>query len=56
LSAALIGGITFSVCLAGFEFGKRIGNLFEKWAQIAGGLILIVLGVKILIEHLLGAS
>jgi putative Mn2+ efflux pump MntP len=56
LSAALIGGITFIVCLTGFEFGKRIGHLFEKWAQIAGGIILIALGVKILIEHLFGAS
>jgi putative Mn2+ efflux pump MntP len=51
-SAALIGSITFAVCLAGFEFGKRIGRLFEKRATIAGGLILIALGVKILIEHL----
>jgi putative Mn2+ efflux pump MntP len=51
-NAALIGGITFAVCFAGFEFGKRIGHLFEKWATIAGGLILIALGVKILVEHL----
>jgi putative Mn2+ efflux pump MntP len=51
-SAALIGGITFAVCFAGFEFGKRIGRLFEKWAAIAGGLILIALGIKILAEHL----
>jgi putative Mn2+ efflux pump MntP len=56
LNAALIGGITFCVCLAGFEFGKRIGRLFEKWAQIAGGLILIALGVKILLEHIFAAS
>ncbi|MDR1326611.1 MAG: manganese efflux pump MntP family protein [Treponema sp.] len=52
-SAALIGGITFAVCLAGFEFGKRIGRLFEKRAAVAGGLILIALGVKILVEHLI---
>jgi putative Mn2+ efflux pump MntP len=54
-SAALIGGITFAVCFAGFEFGKRIGRLFEKRAVLAGGLILIVLGVKILVEHLSSA-
>ncbi|MDR2102039.1 MAG: manganese efflux pump MntP family protein [Treponema sp.] len=53
--AALIGGITFLVCLIGFEFGRRIGVLFEKGAQIAGGIILIGIGVKILLEHLLGA-
>jgi putative Mn2+ efflux pump MntP len=49
--AALIGGITFLVCLTGFEFGRRIGLVFEKGAQITGGLILIGIGVKILVEH-----
>jgi putative Mn2+ efflux pump MntP len=52
-SAALIGGITFLVCLTGFEFGRRLGRLFRKGARIAGGLILIGIGVKILAEHLL---
>ena len=56
LSAALIGGITFVVCLIGFEFGRRIGTLFEKWAGIIGGIILIGIGIKILIEHLAGTS
>ncbi|MDR1210625.1 MAG: manganese efflux pump MntP family protein [Spirochaetaceae bacterium] len=51
-SAAFIGAVTFAVCLAGFEFGKRIGSLFKTGAQIAGGLILMGLGVKILMEHL----
>jgi putative Mn2+ efflux pump MntP len=53
LSATLIGGITFVICLFGFEFGKRIGVFFEKGAQIAGGIILMAIGVKILLEHLL---
>jgi putative Mn2+ efflux pump MntP len=52
--AALIGCITFLVCLIGFEFGRRIGLIFEKGAQIAGGLILIGIGVKILLEHFAG--
>ncbi|QQO10507.1 manganese efflux pump MntP [Breznakiella homolactica] len=50
--AAIIGVITFVVCLAGFEFGKRIGVFFEKWAQIIGGVILVAIGVRILAEHL----
>jgi putative Mn2+ efflux pump MntP len=50
-AAGLIGGITFAVCMAGFELGKRIGLLFEKTAQITGGLILIGIGIKILVEH-----
>jgi putative Mn2+ efflux pump MntP len=53
IPAIIIGGITFAVCLLGFEFGKRIGKLFEKWAQIIGGIVLISIGTKILLEHLL---
>ncbi|MDR1587542.1 MAG: manganese efflux pump MntP family protein [Treponema sp.] len=50
--AAVIGAITFLVCLSGFEFGRRIGALPEKWASIVGGLVLIGIGIKILLEHL----
>jgi putative Mn2+ efflux pump MntP len=54
--AALIGGITLLVCLAGFEIGRRlrqgVGLTLEKWAQCAGGFVLIGLGFKILGEHL----
>jgi putative Mn2+ efflux pump MntP len=53
ISAAIISAVTFAVCLAGFEFGRRIGVLLEKWAEILGGLILIGIGAKILLEHLL---
>jgi putative Mn2+ efflux pump MntP len=52
-SAAIIGLITFFVCLAGFAFGRRIGFAFEKGAETAGGIILIGIGLKILLEHLL---
>jgi putative Mn2+ efflux pump MntP len=51
--AALFGLITAPVCLTGFEFGRRIGDLFEKGAQIVGGFILIGIGARILLEHLL---
>lgn len=53
-SAALIGGITFLVCLIGFGFGKRIGRFLGKWAERVGGIVLISLGFKILLEHLVG--
>jgi putative Mn2+ efflux pump MntP len=52
--AALIGGITFGVCLMGFEFGRRIGLVLERGAQILGGAILAGIGIKILVEHLAG--
>jgi putative Mn2+ efflux pump MntP len=51
--AALIGGVTFAVCLTGFGFGRRIGLVFERGAQTLGGLILVGIGVKILVEHLI---
>lgn len=53
LPAVIIGGITFIVCVAGFGIGRRVGVILEKWAGLAGGLILIGIGVKILFEHLL---
>jgi len=52
LAAGIIGAVTFALCLIGCEFGKRIGARFERWAEVAGGLALIGIGAKILIEHL----
>ncbi len=48
----LIGVITFVLSAAGVKVGNVFGSRFEKKAQIAGGGILIFLGVKILLEHL----
>jgi len=50
--AAIIGFVTFALCLAGTEFGRRLGSRFERWAELTGGLVLIGIGVSILIEHL----
>jgi len=52
LPSTVIGLVTASICLAGFEFGKRIGAAFERWAELGGGLVLVGIGAKILIEHL----
>lgn len=51
-AVALIAGITFVVCLLGHFVGKKIGGLFGNWAQLVGGAVLIIIGIKILIEHL----
>ena len=48
----LIGVITFFLSAAGVKIGSVFGNRFEKKAQIAGGCILILLGLKILLEHM----
>lgn len=52
ISCAIIGVITFSLTLAGALLGRTIGLRMGKTAEIAGGGILIALGVKTLIEHL----
>jgi putative Mn2+ efflux pump MntP len=52
--ALAIGIVTFAVCVAGFEFGKRIGTVLERRAETVGGLVLIGIGIKILVQHLAG--
>lgn len=52
MAVALIGVITFCFSAAGVKIGNVFGSRFEKKAQIAGGVILIGLGLKILLEHL----
>lgn len=51
-AVALIGVVTFAMSAAGVKIGSVFGDRFEKKAQIAGGLILMVLGLEILLEHL----
>jgi len=51
-AAAVIGTITFAICFAGVFIGSRFGGLFKKKAEIVGGLILICIGLKIVIEHM----
>ena len=48
----LIGVTTFLLSGLGVKIGNIFGNRFEKKAQFAGGVILILLGVKILLEHM----
>lgn len=50
--AVVIGLVTFALCLIGVEFGKHIGSRFERWATLAGGIVLIGIGLKIVAEHL----
>ncbi|MBO5928960.1 MAG: manganese efflux pump [Clostridia bacterium] len=54
MCSAVIAVITFVFCLCGVYLGCRTGNCFGKRAQIAGGIVLIGIGIKILLEHLLG--
>ncbi len=51
-SSAIIGIVAFTMSYAGVYLGKKIGGLIEKNAERTGGVILIGIGVKILIENL----
>lgn len=52
-SVILIGVTTYLFSFGGAYIGKRFGNIFKNKAEIVGGVILIGIGVKILLEHLL---
>lgn len=52
VSVLIIGVVTFMLSLVGVVIGNRFGNKYEKKAEIFGGVILILLGAKILLEHL----
>ena len=52
LAVLLIGATTFVLSAVGVKVGSVFGSKYEKKAEIVGGVILILLGVKILLEHL----
>ncbi len=51
-AGAIIGLTTFVLCCGGVLIGNFFGNKFKMWAEICGGAILVLLGIKILLEHL----
>lgn len=52
LASSIIAIVTFILSFVCVVIGKSLGTLFQKYAEIFGGLILIIIGAKILIEHL----
>lgn len=51
-SVAIIGVVTFVLCFVGVIIGHKFGNKFERQATLIGGIVLILIGIKILLEHL----
>ncbi|WP_343209816.1 manganese efflux pump MntP family protein [Anaerolentibacter hominis] len=51
-AVALIGIITFLLSAVGVVIGKKFGSQYRNKAELAGGIILVLLGTKILLEHL----
>ena len=52
LAVALIGATTFLISLAGVLVGTKAGGKFRGKAELAGGVLLFLIGLKILLEHL----
>ena len=54
LAAGIIGVVAFTLSFAGGYLGKFVGSALGKWASVAGGLVLIGIGTKMLVEGILG--
>lgn len=52
LAGLMIGIITFAICVIGVKIGNKFGDKYERKAETVGGIILIFIGIKILLEHL----
>lgn len=51
-SVTVIGVITFVMSLIGVGIGNRFGSKYEKKAELAGGIVLVLIGVKLLLDGL----
>jgi len=54
VAVSAIGIITFLVCLVAYYVGQRFGIKFRKKAELFGGSILIIIGIRIFVQHMLG--
>lgn len=52
LTVGIIGLVTFLLSMIGFYLGIKSSGIFKNKAEIFGGIILIGIGIKILVEHL----
>ena len=51
-SISIIGIITLVLSFLGVVIGNKFGDKFQNRAELAGGIVLIIIGLKILLEHL----
>ena len=51
-SVAIIGCTTLTISMLGVKVGKLVGARLKRGAELAGGIVLVAIGLKILIEHL----
>ena len=53
-AVSFIGVTTFVCCMFGVKIGSLFGSKYKQGAEFFGGLVLILMGFKILMEHLVG--
>lgn len=53
ISALIIAAVTFVICFAGIVIGKKVGDKLSSKAQMLGGGILVLMGIKFLIEGII---
>ncbi len=51
-SCVIIGAVAFALSFFGAVVGRKLGQRFNTWAQAAGGVVLIAIGLKFLLERL----
>ena len=56
LPSVVIGLVAAAMTYAGMKFGSRLGRSAGRWAEAVGGLVLVGIGVKMLLSHLLGQA
>ena len=54
--AAIIGVVALVLTYVGTQIGRRAGNRLGYWAERIGGVVLIIIGSRILIQHLMGSA
>lgn len=52
IAIPMVGSVALAMCMMGAKIGNLFGNAYERKAQLVGGIILMLLGAKILLEHL----
>ena len=52
VAVSIIGVITFFISLLGVKVGNKFGDKYQNKAELMGGILLVLLGIKILVEHL----
>jgi putative Mn2+ efflux pump MntP len=53
IACSIIGVVAFSVTIAGFTLGRKVSTWLGKYAEAIGGVILIAIGLRVLLTHIL---